>query len=227
MSPSIGKLVAALAKAQGKIRPAEKDSANPAFKRDGSPSRYASLTSIWESCRQVLSEHDLAVVQLVSSHGKQVTVTTMLTHSSGEWIRASVTASAESDGPQKLGSAITYCRRYGLAAMVGVVNDEDDDGNSAEGKDRPLTPAPKRHEPRPEPPGAEMKAPVDWKKKIDGYADADAMKKELFAPISALPEPLQSEVKAYYAAHKKKLAKPASQVTKELLEMGREPGIEG
>jgi hypothetical protein len=55
----------------------------------------------------------------------------MLIHSSGEWISETVTVRAQKDDPQGLGSALTYLRRYALAAVVGVTATEDDDGNAA------------------------------------------------------------------------------------------------
>ena len=124
-SASIAKLVAALAKAQSAIAGAVKDSENPHFR-----SRYADLASTWDACRQPLTKNELAVLQPVSANGPQVTVTTILAHSSGEWISEPLTLTAQQNTPQGVGSAITYGRRYGLAAMVGIAPD-DDDGNAA------------------------------------------------------------------------------------------------
>ena len=124
-STSIAKLVSALAKAQGEIAGALKDSENPHFR-----SKYADLASTWDACRQPLAKHELAVLQPVSANGPHVTVTTILAHSSGEWISEALTLTAQQNTPQGVGSAITYGRRYGLAAMVGIAP-EDDDGNAA------------------------------------------------------------------------------------------------
>ena len=125
-SPTIGALAAALAKAQGAMKSAAKDSVNPHFK-----SKYADLASVWDACREPLSSNGLAVVQRVSSSPAGVVLTTMLLHSSGEWIRDRATFPVVQQTAQAYGSAITYARRYALAAMVGVAPDEDDDGNSA------------------------------------------------------------------------------------------------
>ncbi len=124
-SATIGKLAEALAKAQSKLLPAAKDSENPFFK-----SKYADLASVWEACRAALTENGLAVVQLAHSTEKGVGVETMLVHSSGEFISESLEVPAAKHDAQAFGSAITYARRYGLAAMVGVAP-EDDDGNAA------------------------------------------------------------------------------------------------
>lgn len=124
-SDSIAALTVALAKAQAMIQGAAKDSLNPHFK-----SKYADLASCWDACRDALTKNGLAVVQPVSADGPRVTVTTLLTHSSGEWIAEALTMTATQDTPQAVGSVITYGRRYGLCAMVGIAP-EDDDANAA------------------------------------------------------------------------------------------------
>ncbi len=128
MSPSIAALAGALAKAQGEMSGAAKDKTNPHFK-----SAYADLASVWDACRAALSKNALAVVQPVAADGSRVTVTTLLTHSSGEWISGELTMTAAQNTPQGIGSCITYARRYALASMVGVAP-EDDDGNAASSK---------------------------------------------------------------------------------------------
>jgi hypothetical protein len=128
-SESIASLSAALAKAQGQIEGAKKDSNNSHFK-----AQYADLASVWDACRKALSANGLAVVQIPGRSGEDVTVTTTLTHSSGEWISGIVYARPMKADAQGIGSVITYLRRYSLAAMVGVAP-EDDDGNAASGRD--------------------------------------------------------------------------------------------
>lgn len=127
-SESINELAAALAKAQGKITGALKDSDNPFFK-----SRYADLASVWDACRAALSKNGLAVIQLAESDETGVSVSTTLAHSSGQWIRSRLHLRPKDGTPQGMGSAITYGRRYALAAMVGVAQ-VDDDGNAASGR---------------------------------------------------------------------------------------------
>ena len=124
-SASIASLAAALAKAQGEMEGAAKANVNPHFK-----SKYADLASVWDACRAPLSKHGLSILQPVKADGAKVTVTTILAHSSGEWIEESLTMTAGQNTPQGVGSAITYGRRYGLASMVGIAP-EDDDGNAA------------------------------------------------------------------------------------------------
>lgn len=130
MSPSIGKIAEALAKAQLAMRPAVRDATNPAFKRDGTVSRYATLASCIEALRP-LHENGIAVVQPPASHGPDgVCVSTLLLHSSGEWIRGELYMPAQKKDAQGFGSALSYARRYCLTATVGLGTD-DDDGESA------------------------------------------------------------------------------------------------
>jgi hypothetical protein len=124
-SESIKELAMALAKAQAQLRPAIKDSANPFFKN-----KYADLSSVWEACRDALHAHGLAVVQAPLSTEAGAGVETMLLHSSGEWMSETLILPLAKNDPQGAGSAITYARRYALAAFVGVCP-EDDDANAA------------------------------------------------------------------------------------------------
>jgi hypothetical protein len=140
-SASIAKLATALAAAQGEMANATKDSTNPHFK-----SKYADLASVREACRP-LSKHGIAILQPTSAEGTSVTVTTMLVHTSGEWIAEDLTMTAGQNTPQAIGSAITYGRRYGLAAMVGIAP-EDDDGQAASSRVPEVTRA---EQPKPEP----------------------------------------------------------------------------
>jgi hypothetical protein len=136
---SIGQLATALALAQGEMKPAAKGSVNPHFAKP-----YASLTDITEAIRGPLTKHGLSYVQLVGANGDTVSVTTRLMHKSGEWIEGTLHMVAQQRTPQGLGGALTYARRYGLSAMVGICADDDDDGNVASkpAPTRPAAPAP-------------------------------------------------------------------------------------
>src|SRR5690554_6014208 len=127
MSESITEIAAALAKAQAEISNASKNSKNPHFR-----SMYADLAEVLNTVRPVLAAHDITVIQAPEYENGAVTVETMFAHKSGEWIASSVSAPVSKQDAQGVGSAITYCRRYGLAAMAGIAQ-EDDDGNSAVG----------------------------------------------------------------------------------------------
>tara|TARA_R110000868_G_scaffold192806_7_gene437399 strand:+ start:2249 stop:3046 length:798 start_codon:yes stop_codon:yes gene_type:complete len=126
-SESIAALAAALAKSQMQIQPALKNTVNPYFK-----SHYANLEAVWEACREPLNKNGLSVVQFpCDGDAGRIGLCTILMHLSGEWMSEVVTTRAVKDDPQGLGSALTYLRRYSLAAVVGICATEDDDGNAA------------------------------------------------------------------------------------------------
>ena len=122
-SPEIKDLAAALAKAQSKIKGAVKDSNNPFFN-----SQYADLASVWDACREQLTTNGLAVTQAMDVHsdGKTAVIITTLMHVSGQWTNSMLPIVTEKNTPQGIGSAITYMRRYALAALVGVPQIDDD-----------------------------------------------------------------------------------------------------
>jgi uncharacterized protein YukE len=128
-SEQVNELGAALAKAQRKMEGAKKGSANPFFK-----SKYADLASVAGACLDHLNDAGIAVVQAPSTlDDGRVSVETMLIHMSGQWMAETLTGKPKDDGPQALGSVITYLRRYALAAFAGVAP-EDDDAEAAEGR---------------------------------------------------------------------------------------------
>ena len=124
-SPTIAALAAALVKAQSAMGGAKKDSTNPHVR-----TAYADLASIWDACRAPLANAGLSVVQLVSSDPAHAIIETILAHSSGEWVSSTLAVPLTKADAQGLGSAITYGRRYALAAIVGVCP-ADDDGEAA------------------------------------------------------------------------------------------------
>ena len=129
-SESIANLTLALSIVQGKMSHAVKDSANPFFK-----SKYADLESVWDACRGLLSANGLAIMQfpgLYSELDKSMSLTTVIGHKSGEWISQEMSVPVTKVDAQGAGSALTYMRRYALAAVVGVVQ-ADDDGNTVSG----------------------------------------------------------------------------------------------
>lgn len=127
-SETIGELAKALAKAQGEIKNAIKDSENPHFR-----SRYADLASVVDAIKGPLSSNGIAYVQTTQEppEGYQgVCVETTLLHVSGEWLSGILLLPVSKVDAHGVGSALTYCRRYALAAITGVAP-EDDDGNAA------------------------------------------------------------------------------------------------
>jgi hypothetical protein len=153
-SESIKGIAAALAAAQAEMGRVLKDkTARVTMKAGGAYSfDYADLATVLDVVKPALSKHGIAIVQAASLDAGQVVLETRLAHSSGEWIESSLAVKPEDTAPQKIGSAITYARRYALSCMVGVASEEDDDGNAAEGNEA-------RTVQRPRPP-AQTTAPV-------------------------------------------------------------------
>ena len=131
MSPTIGALAAALAKAQGQFTFAAKTS--EAVVTGQNKRRYADLAAVLDAVRAGLSANGLAVIQQpFAREGGGVLLRTTLAHSSGEWMASEISLPADRmGGIQGWGSALTYARRYALAAMVGIAQD-DDDGQAAQ-----------------------------------------------------------------------------------------------
>lgn len=125
MGEGIGALYEALAKAQGEMEHAKKDKTNPFFK-----SSYADLASVMDACRPALAKHGLCVVQTTDDSADGLYLVTTLGHSSGAAVSGRLGIKPTKQDPQGVGSAMTYARRYALAAIVGV-GVEDDDGNEA------------------------------------------------------------------------------------------------
>jgi hypothetical protein len=120
-------LAMALVKAQETMPSVHKDAANPYFK-----SKYATLAACVEAARTVLAECRLAVVQFPISEGDQIGLRTLVVHESGEYLEDRMLMKNQKPGDaQYFGSAITYFRRYAFCSALGIVADDDDDGNKA------------------------------------------------------------------------------------------------
>tara|TARA_B100001029_G_scaffold72704_1_gene59378 strand:+ start:2426 stop:2890 length:465 start_codon:yes stop_codon:yes gene_type:complete len=124
-SDNIEKLADALSKAQSEMKGAQKKSTNPFFK-----SSYADLHTCIEASFPYLTKHGLSVIQGndVDERGSFY-VTTMLLHSSGQWIKSKLKMPISKPDAQGVGATITYARRFALSAMVGI-SQYDDDGES-------------------------------------------------------------------------------------------------
>jgi hypothetical protein len=123
-SESIKALTSALAKFHTSVTMIAKDEKNPYFNN-----KYASLSSILEGIKKPLQESGLVFTQLPSGEDELIT---MLIHAeSGEYISSSYSMKPVKNDPQGRGSAITYQRRYSLAAILGLNIDDDDDANAA------------------------------------------------------------------------------------------------
>lgn len=125
-SESIANLAAALAAAQGEFEAVDKKMVNPFFH-----SKYAGLPDVVLAASPILAKHGIAVTQLPDFDGENDLLTTLIMHSSGEWVKAQARLHLIKEDPQAQGSALTYMRRYAYSGGVGVVADEDDDGEKA------------------------------------------------------------------------------------------------
>lgn len=125
MSTDVGELAKALSAAQAEMRHALKSAENPHFR-----SRYADLAGIIDACREPLAKHGLAFTQLAGYSQGGASVRTVLMHTSGQYIWSLLVVPVNKQDAQGVGSALTYARRYGLSAIVGIAQD-DDDGNGA------------------------------------------------------------------------------------------------
>ena len=132
-SESINELATALAKAQLEIDGAGKNTANDWFK-----SSYADLYAVINASMPHLSKNGISIVQGTDCpNDTDVVINTILCHSSGQWIKSSIRVPLkEGYNAQDLGAACTYGRRYGLSAMVGIAQ-VDDDANSISPSNKP------------------------------------------------------------------------------------------
>jgi hypothetical protein len=136
-SDTIGKLAEALAKAKGEFKKIIKETDNPAYLRGGKAMKYADLSTIIEATEGALAANGLSIIQSpdVNVVDHSMSLTGMLVHSSGEWMRFITTLPAvqrERFDAQSCGSAITYARRYQYKSLIGAA-EEDDDANLASG----------------------------------------------------------------------------------------------
>jgi hypothetical protein len=151
-SPTIGKLALALARVQAFLIQPKKGADNPFFK-----SKYADLNDVWSAARILLANEGVAVIQSPSFSTSElkgkvigiITISTTVIHGeSGEWMTNVLRGTSENIGPQAIGSAISYFRRYSLQPLLMLTPDDgsDDDAEKAEGRagaaaqteDRPL-----------------------------------------------------------------------------------------
>ena len=127
-SESIANIAAALCQFQAECPAPKKTAVNPHFQ-----SKYSPLEEIVTTIKPYLAKHGLSFFQSTTTEGDYICVTTLLLHSSGEYIESDplklpmgkVTA-------QGAGSAVTYARRYSLCAALGIAAEDDDDANAAE-----------------------------------------------------------------------------------------------
>lgn len=134
MQENVNELVKALAKAQSEFPKIEKNAVNPHFK-----TRYADLGELINKTRDILARHGIVVMQcVVGNDPKCITLRTTLFHESGQSISSDFPFVPEIS-PQKVGSQMTYFRRYSIASILNLAADDDDDAELAQTtyEDRP------------------------------------------------------------------------------------------
>jgi hypothetical protein len=114
-------LITALCKAQAEFKSALKDATNPHFKKS-----YADLSAIWEACKDGLHKNGLVVSQQTMGNEQGWHLVTKVYHTSGGYMESLTPIISQGNDPQKFGSGMTYARRYALAAILGIVTDDDD-----------------------------------------------------------------------------------------------------
>ena len=133
-SSEITEISKALSEFRKEVKQPLKDANNPFFK-----SKYVPLENVVEAIDEVAPNHGLSFTQWPVNDGNgNVGVSTMLLHSSGQYIEYDpIYMKPDKQTPQAIGSAITYSKRYSLSAVFGITSDEDDDGNQATGNNQP------------------------------------------------------------------------------------------
>jgi hypothetical protein len=216
-SVPINEIATALAKAQPKFAAAAKNKTNPHLK-----SKYADLVSVTEAVKGPLAEAGLSYTQVIETDKAAVICNTLLMHTSGQWINGRLTLHSKDITPQAMGSAITYARRYGLSAMLGIVTDEEDDGEAAQAQ-----PAKKAENSEYKRISVSEPKPVGNASKSSTSATAEPAKTSAAAKAEAAPSAAPAEQfveKAKEIFPKSKIVDgPSSDETKNMLwEMARE-----
>lgn len=194
-------LFAALAKAQSEVENATKGSTNPHFK-----SKYADLAEVLNTVRPTFAKHGLSLLQSTAFEGSLVEVTTLVAHAGGGFVSSVASCVPAKTDAQGIGAATTYLRRYGLAAMTGVAQ-EDDDGQSASHNREPNPVAVKS--------SAQAKRDGDWeafKTEIDACLTLDELNRLVQSPAfvgdaKKLPHAWQAQLRDYVAQAREEFAK--------------------
>ena len=122
-------LAAALVAVQAQLRNPAFDKENTAFRQNGKVYRYASLAAHLDAVRPVITKHGLAITQLIQGRDGNLEVTTQLVHESGEVMGATIAVPLPAGGAHGIMGMITYLRRGQMASLLGIVGDDDNDGN--------------------------------------------------------------------------------------------------
>jgi hypothetical protein len=172
MSDEIGELIAALCSAQAEMGSIGRDGKNPHFR-----SQYATLDNILDTVRPILAKNGLVLIQGCKNEQTEkisgLDVTTTLAHKSGQWIATHVYVPVNKQDAHAVGSALTYGRRYGAAAILAISTDNDDDGNAAVPQHRMQQPQPQQ-------------VKVTGKAEVTQSVDDATLRKTFFAALKVL-----------------------------------------
>ena len=190
----------AFAKAQGELVNPPKSKVNPHFN-----SRYVDLSDGLDVIRKTFSKNGLAVIQGTAFENDITILTTRILHKSGQWMEWNYPVSGL-DTHQKMGSAMTYARRYALFSIVGVAGEDDDDGNAASAP-TPPKPAKKMAEPgfTPEQSATERQFMLDELAGIDSLQTLTTWAAENRAAKNKLTPPDQTAIADAFRAVQAKL----------------------
>src|SRR5712691_6907662 len=191
-SESVAAIATALAKAQTELSNPEKAMVGTVHNnRSDTPQsfRYASLSSGLDIVRKTLGGHQIAIAQTtdIDQVNGVVNLTTILLHTSGEWISSDwpVCRLSETSAPRRMGAALTYARRYALFTMVGIAGEDDVDAPDVIDDQRKGGVEPKSV--RASPLRTENSGIPLVKEKL-GADEADAIRAQLIRDIETLPE---------------------------------------
>jgi len=190
-SDSLDALSAALSAAQGEFEAVAKTENNTFFK-----SSYSPLPEVVKAATPILTKHGLAVWQGADTDETGELLWTVVLHESGQFIGSSARLLPVKDDPQAQGSAITYQRRYQYMSALGLVADDDDDGNAASQPSRPSKPVSRSQPPkRPVAPRVTPAAPTVAKDASEPPQDANVVEIVNDLSIEALGKAIRASGK--------------------------------
>jgi hypothetical protein len=189
-SSSIAALAGALAKAQSQFLPITKDKKAEIQTRSGGrfSYHYSDLPALLTATRAALAANELAIVQGVTMVNQHVVVDTTLLHASGEWLSAALNLPVgDVTDPRSVGSAISYGRRYGISALIGVAaTDEDDDAAAAsttKTRRAPTTRPKNANDDVPTPTVAPAAPPTNARRRVDPDAAISESQRKLWFAV--------------------------------------------
>jgi hypothetical protein len=213
-SEDIKELATALAKAQAEVRDAAKNCVNGHLKN-----KYADLGAVWDACREPLTSNGLSVVQIPEPNIEgHLLLTTLLLHTSGQFIGGTLSIPLVKADAQTYGAALTYARRYGLSSLVGIVADDDDDGNAASARQQRQEPRQDRQQPREQRPPESGGDRSALRKRVTNAAETGTV-------MGGKADPAEAARKAFFVAFKGHFGECSDAVRHDLLNRLMQPKI--